>query len=92
MSEAAIARINHTGVWTGSELLVFGGKSKRLSNYFQGVVAFNPETKSWRNYANASSPEERHLHSAVWTGSSMIVFGGEPDRGDKINSGGVFFP
>lgn len=92
-TEAAQARLGHTAVWTGSEVLAYAGKSKRFqNNLFAAVSAFNPANAGWRIVDVASAPVARYGHSAVWTGSRMIVFGGRGANGVILNSGGSFYP
>ncbi len=88
------ARIGHSALWTGNEVLVYGGKPKKLfgGRYFNTVGAFSPSSLSWRTVDVISAPQARGLGSAVWTGSSMVVFGGLGDGGTLLNNGGVFYP
>ena len=71
----ALGRIGHTAVWTGGEMIVWGGVDETFNDSSSGG-RYNPSTDSWlaSNLSNAPSP--RDSHSAVWTGSEMIVWGG----------------
>ena len=70
-------RYSHTAVWTGSEMIVWGGQ------YGQGITAvfldtggrYNPGTDTWAATSGINAPTARGLHTAVWTGSEMIVWG-----------------
>jgi hypothetical protein len=44
---------------------------------------------SWTATSTTGAPTARRLHTAVWTGSKMIVWGGETPR---VSTGGVFDP
>lgn len=91
-SEMVIDRIGHTGTWNGKELLVFGGRSKRLSTYLGQVTGFDPSSLRWRGVNTAFDPEARMDHTAVWTGSSLIIWGGYRNyRGRSTPSRNVFF-
>ena len=73
----------HTAVWTGEEMIVWGGwAGTRLR---AGGAAYDPRTGTWRRLAPAPlSP--RQYHVAVWTGEEMIVWGGSkpvPPRRDE---------
>ena len=35
---------------------------------------YNPATDSWTSTSTTNAPEARYLHTAVWTGSEMIVW------------------
>ena len=72
-------RFSHTAVWTGSEMIVWGGE------YFAGYLGnggrYDPSTDSWTvsslyegSGVNVATP--RGNHTAVWTGTEMIVWGG----------------
>jgi hypothetical protein len=59
-------------VWTGSELIVWGGGAPRGPGPRAGA-AYDPDTNSWRRIADA--PIGLNLASGVWTGDRMLVFG-----------------
>jgi N-acetylneuraminic acid mutarotase len=81
-SDAPVARAEHTAVWTGSEMIVWGGVAnyKHLSRPEQSQNTggrYNPATGRWQaTKVDASTPIARRDHSAVWTGTEMIVWGG----------------
>jgi hypothetical protein len=59
-------------VWTGREVIVWGGGEHDSDEPVQGA-AYDPGTDSWRRIADA--PHGLNLASGVWTGREMIVFG-----------------
>ena len=59
-------------VWTGQELIVWGGGKPGDPANTSGA-AYDPSTDSWRMIANA--PIELNQGNAVWTGHEMLVFG-----------------
>ena len=71
---APVARVFHTAVWTGSEMIVWGGVD--FSGYLNTGSRYNPTTDSWTATSTASAPAGREIHTAVWTGSEMIIWGG----------------
>ena len=73
LSSAPSARYYHTAVWTGSEMIVWGGFNGAFLNT---GAKYNPSTDSWSATSTASAPSARYEHTAVWTGSEMIVWGG----------------
>jgi N-acetylneuraminic acid mutarotase len=79
------ARREHTAVWTGSEMIVWGGVTSIRSNT---GGRYNPSTDSWAATSLLNAPTGRDVHTAVWTGSEMIVWGGEP----ILNTGGRYNP
>lgn len=86
------ARGGHSAVWTGKEMLVWGGV--RVRDTSQKVLsdgaAYDPEDDSWRRLAE-SPLSQRVGHSAVWTGSEMIVWGGG-DPPDVHGDGAAYDP
>lgn len=75
------ARFGHTAIWTGSEMIVWGG----FGNLNTGG-RYDPDTDTWMPTSTANAPEGRDGHTAVWTGFEMIVWGGF-----KIGSGSIYF-
>src|SRR5262249_49013002 len=73
-TNAPVARWQHTAVWTGSEMIVWGGWSG--SNYLNTGGRYDPGTDSWTATSTSNAPSARQGHTAVWTGSEMIVWGG----------------
>lgn len=70
-------RTRATAVWTGDEVLYFGGADDFRARNDGG--AYDPLTDTWRSLD--ASGAELHLwgregHTAVWTGSEMLIFGG----------------
>ena len=71
---APSARPLHTAVWTGSEMIVWGGLD---GSYLNTGGRYNPATDNWTATSTTDAPAARDRHTAVWTGSEMIVWGGE---------------
>ena len=67
----------HTIVWTGTEMLVWGGvvPASGASKTNAGS-RYNPATDSWSPITGSGAPSPRRAHTAVWTGTEMIVWGG----------------
>ncbi|MCR4318470.1 MAG: hypothetical protein NUW37_19175 [Planctomycetes bacterium] len=83
-----------TVVSTGSEIIVFGGvRGQRERDATDSGGIYNLESGEWREISHKNSPGRRALHSAVWTGNSMIVYGGiENQGGDGLKTGGIYYP
>jgi N-acetylneuraminic acid mutarotase len=84
-------RYSHTAVWTGSEMIVWGGSDTNGSNDFNTGGRYNPGTDSWIATSTSNAPLGRVYHTAVWTGSEMIVWGGDSSNGG-LNTGGRYNP
>ena len=82
----------HTALWNGKEMIVLGGKSRYLGSYYSDVIAFDPQNGIWRSISSKSSPSIRWHHSAVWTGTSMLVWGGGVGYDRTYGDGSQFFP
>jgi N-acetylneuraminic acid mutarotase len=83
-------RGDHTAVWTGSEMIVFGG-----SNYDRALGSgdrYNPATDTWSKMSLQGAPIARYYHTAVWTGTEMIVWGGYTNDYVFVNSGARYDP
>lgn len=84
------ARQYHTAVWTGSEMIVWGG-SAWTSTYGSGA-RYDPATDTWTEVSNSQAPSPRQQHSAVWTGTEMIIWGGYDGGSPYLNTGGRYNP
>ncbi len=51
---------------------------------------YDPNTNSWKLMNMINSPESRYYHTAIWTGSEMMVWGGR--NLVEINSLGIYYP
>jgi N-acetylneuraminic acid mutarotase len=92
-TNAPSGRYGHTAVWTGSEMIVWGG-TDGFNNLNTGG-RYNPSTDSWGGMRPTNAPSERQFHTAVWTGSEMIIWGGVYQRGgppEYFNTGGRYNP
>ena len=84
VTNAPSPRYAHMAVWTGSEMIVWGGDAGPLNTGGK----YNPSTDSWIATSTTNAPSARDFHTAVWTGSEMIVWGGSP----TTNTGGRYNP
>lgn len=70
------ARGGHSVIWTGEEMIVWGGSADELDQtLFADGAAFDPVANTWRMIAPAPL-EPRLDHHAVWTGSEMLIVSG----------------
>jgi N-acetylneuraminic acid mutarotase len=103
VSQAPAARANHTAIWTGTKMIVWGLYGRGLA----GGAVYDPATDGWTPTSTTGAPGPRAGHTAVWTGSEMIVWGGwvisippPPDGSDglvfntaaPLDTGGVYDP
>jgi len=78
------ARYDATAVWTGTEMVVWGGLDSHGLALNDGA-RFDPTKNAWTPISLSLAPTPRGGHSAVWTGSEMIVWGGKSDVGELSN-------
>ena len=86
---APAARKNHTAVWTGDAMIVWGGYTGS-DTYLNDGKIYDPATDTWSGINQTGAPSARGSHHAVWTGTEMIVWGGD-GPGDE-RSGGRYNP
>jgi N-acetylneuraminic acid mutarotase len=88
-ADAPRGRGQHTAVWTGSEMIVWGGLNQ--GSTLNTGDKYNPATDTWTITTTASAPEARSGQTAVWTGTEMIVWGGYGFSG-SLSTGGRYNP
>src|SRR5205807_10012218 len=49
---------------------------------------YDPSTDGWMSTSTIDVPDARSFHSAIWTGSEMIVWGGVIDHNNATASTG----
>jgi len=93
-TNAPVARANHTAVWTGSKMIVWGGQGSNGGGfiYFNDGGIYDPTANTWNAISSTNAPSARDGHVAVWTGSKMIVWGGAINGGTATNTGGIYDP
>jgi hypothetical protein len=75
-------RSGHTAVWTGTEMIIWGGDFWGDSVNSGG--RYNPSTDSWTPTSTGSNvPSPRSGNTAVWTGTEMIIWGGGTNTGGR---------
>ena len=68
-------RQDHSLVWSGEEVLVWGGHDSNQHEPFPDGAAYSPTTDSWRLLPE-NDLEPRTRHSTVMVGEQMLVWGG----------------
>lgn len=87
------ARAKHSAIWTGSELIVWGGLGAAGTALNSGGK-YIPDFDEWTPTSTVNAPAARWGHTAVWTGTHMIVWGGRAsnENGARLASGAVYDP
>jgi hypothetical protein len=71
-------RSEYAAIWTGKEMIVWGGYSGN-AQYGNGA-AYDPATRTWTKLA-AGPLAGQDLAVTVWTGKDMLIFGGSGTSG-----------
>ena len=85
------SRTGHTAVWTGERMIVWGGRDLPADSPLNDGAIYHPGSDSWAGIAPHGAPQARTLHTAVWTGTEMIVWGGD-SSGNLLNTGARYNP
>lgn len=76
LGDTPVSRMEHSAVWTGTEMIVWGGRNS-VSQYNSSGGVYNPVADLWRSTGtNGAAPAPRSRHTAIWTGTEMIIWGG----------------
>jgi N-acetylneuraminic acid mutarotase len=86
-ADAPAVTTGHSAVWTGNQMVVWGGYS---GGYLNTGGRYDPVLELWTPTNTSGAPTARYQHTAVWTGSQMLVWGGTD--GGFLNSGGRYDP
>ena len=89
--DAPESRYVATAVWTGQEVLVWGGLKDFESDFASQGLRYEPATKIWDFISDVDAPIGRSSHVAIWTGSEMFVWGGAITVGERPNTTFEFF-
>lgn len=93
ITEGITGTQQHSAIWTGSEMIIWGGMtSGNGTSVVNSGQAYDPDTDTWTAITSTGAPTARRGHTAVWTGSRMIVWGGLDSSGVRLNSGGIYDP
>lgn len=69
-------RVGHKAVWTGEEMIIWGGEEAAFATYCGDGARYDPKSDRWTAMTMDGAPSERSHYGAVWTGKEMILRGG----------------
>src|SRR5688572_7268942 len=84
-------RVGHTAVWTGREMVVWGGTGDLEADPVTDGAAFDPAAGTWRKLP-AAPISPRFDPQAFWTGSEVVVFGGASVHEGPLADGAAWNP
>ncbi len=86
MYSLPVPRYQHLAVWTGSEMIVWGGFDS-TGTWTRTGARYNPATDTWRPMSTVGAPGPLGNRTAHWTGNLVLIVG------NSCNSaGGCFIP
>ena len=79
----ATGRYIHTAVWTGTEMIIWGGSQYSSGDGIyrptQTGGKYHPTSDTWTmTSTGANCPSNRYYHTVVWTRMEMIIWGVMP--------------
>jgi N-acetylneuraminic acid mutarotase len=86
---APLPRRDHSAVWTGDRLIVWGGRSGESP--LSDGAAYDATANVWQAMSTGSAPAPRYDHAAVWSGSEMLIVGGANASG-VLSTGAAYDP
>jgi N-acetylneuraminic acid mutarotase len=92
---APAERSVHSAIWTGNLMVVWGGGTSYNREFLDTGGRYDPLTDNWTATTTVGAPQGRTLHSAVWTGNRMVVWGGTVGSWavpTPVNTGGRYDP
>lgn len=83
------ARRYQRAIWTGTKMILWGGVGYPSSSpYLNDGKTYNQINDTWSAISTPSFFSGRVLHSTIWTGTKMIVWGGTANN--YLNDGGIY--
>lgn len=79
---APAPRLQHIAVWTGREMIVWGGVDAGRRPV-AGGKRYDPASDRWRTMSSTGAPSPRAGAAAVWTGAELVVWGGVDASGPR---------
>jgi hypothetical protein len=90
--DAHPAATGHTAVWTGREMIVWGGYGLTRQTTVQTGSAYAPASNTWSRLTNEGAPTARAGHTAVWGDGEMIIWGGGNLLTGSVGDGARYDP
>jgi len=92
------SRHNASAVWTGREMIVWGGawRAGNASIWLDDGAAYDPAGDKWRRIANSPLAPRSEAFTA-WTGTHALIWGGQKQGsitgfGDEFSDGALYDP
>ncbi len=89
LTSAPDRRSRHTAIWTGTEMIIWGGSFGVARN---DGARYNPMTDTWSTISTQGAPSPRSDHTAIWAGTEMIIWDGWDDSANSLDDGARYNP
>jgi hypothetical protein len=71
-------------------MIVWGGSSL---GYWGNGARYNPIANTWAPLSTTGAPAERAMHTAVWAGTQMVIYGGVNSASPSgVGAGACYLP
>ena len=84
-------RFHSVVVWTGTELVVWGGLNSDFTVAYGDGARLNPADDIWKSLPPAPVPA-RGQATAVWSGKEVLLWGGDTGVGTEVGQGAAYDP
>jgi hypothetical protein len=85
-------RVGAGVIWTGSEMIVWGGTDRGERPGLTDGAAYNPQTRTWRKLRPAPAGMRGIVESAVWTGKEAFFWTADWTNGDEGVAAALYDP
>jgi len=82
---APLGRSSHTAVWTGSEMVVWGGYAGYPTDFVNSGGRYDPVTDTWSATSVDGAPAAGPGLVSVWTGNVMVIWAGSGPASRKYD-------
>jgi hypothetical protein len=89
---APARRTEHSALLAGRDLWVWGGLAIEGRAALPDGARYSPSSDSWSPIATAGAPSPRHLQGACWTGTEVMVWGGQGETALPLDTGEAYDP
>jgi len=86
-TNAPAARTVANSVWTGTELVVWGGIS---SGYTNTGARYNPTTNTWTTMSTTNAPIARTYFAMNYVNGKIVIWGGSDSNSNILSSGAMY--
>jgi len=90
-SSGLTSRAGAIRVWTGHELVVWGGFNSDFTVAYDDGARLDPTSDTWRRLPPAPVPA-RGQATAVWSGREVLLWGGDTAAGTEVGKGAAYDP